>query len=56
MKEEQGKQKENQEKEVERLLSQETEVDLYLTIKRWEALNPHTYRDRILKEIVKESH
>jgi hypothetical protein len=42
------------EKEEEKVLSEVTDVDLYDTIKRWEALYPHTYGDQILRELLKK--
>lgn len=48
--------KQNNEKidieEVERVLSQVSDFDIYLTIKRWEALYPHTYGDQLLEELM----
>ncbi len=40
--------------EIERELSEVSDLDIYSTIKRWEALYPHTYGDQLLEELLGE--
>ena len=40
--------------ELERVASEVSGFDIYLTIKRWEALYPHTYGDQILEDLMSE--
>ena len=41
--------------EIEKLLAEVSDFDIYSTIKRWEALYPHTYGDQLLKELLSEA-
>jgi hypothetical protein len=44
--------KKNDIEEIEKLMAEVTDFDIYYTIKRWEALYPHTYGDELLKELL----
>jgi len=46
------KDKETDREQIDELLSEISNMDIYATIKRWEALYPHTYGDQILKELL----
>ncbi len=43
----------NEAETVSEAILEELDVDLYSTLRRWEALYPHTYGDLILEEVLK---
>ena len=48
------KERPTNETEIETYLLEEIHGDFYSTLKRWEALYPHTYGDLILEEILED--